>query len=61
MNNIYQENGYANRLAYLKSLAEDPVSFTTYAVRLNTVLMYAEMLGPEEDFDALVTYTKDGL
>ena len=55
MNNIYQENGYANRLAYLKSLA------VNYSVGLNTVLMYAEILGPEEDFDALVTHIEDGL
>ena len=55
MKTIYQENGYANRLAYLKSLA------VNYSVKLNIVFMYAEMLGPEEDFDALVTTLEDGL
>lgn len=51
--NIYQENGYANRIAYLKGLAVD------HAVKLNIVLLYADMLGPSEDFDGLVSTIED--
>ena len=50
---IYTENGYANRRDYLNSLAED------YGIDLNTVLVLADMLGPSEDFDGLVTALED--
>lgn len=49
MNNIYVENGYANRMDYLRHLAEE------YEVDLKTVLALAILLGPEEDFDGLVS------
>jgi|TARA_B110000091_G_scaffold60154_1_gene65959 hypothetical protein len=55
MLNIYQENGYANRFAYLKGLA------VNHGIDLQVVLVCAEMLGPEEDFDALVTHLEGGL
>ena len=55
MKTIYQENGYENRFAYLKGLA------VNHGINLQVVLVYAEMLGPEEDFDALVTTLEDGL
>jgi hypothetical protein len=53
MSDIYLENGYENREDYLKSLAED------YDVGLNTVHMLASLLGPDEDFDGLVSELED--
>lgn len=50
---IYQQNGYYNREDYLRCLAED------YGVPLMTVKMLADMLGPNEDFDGLVTSLED--
>lgn len=50
---IYQEEGYANRREYLKSLAEE------YGVPIETVFALASVLDPEEDFDALVTEIED--
>lgn len=53
MPTIYQQHGHANRRAYLESLAEDndlPVS---------TVFALASILGPNEDFDGLVTSLED--
>jgi hypothetical protein len=50
---IYTENGYQNRFDYLKKLAEDN------GVPYSTVLALAELLGPEEDFDGLVTSVED--
>ena len=47
--NIYTKKGYEDRAGYLESLAED------YGVDLDKVLMLADLLGPEEDFDGLVT------
>lgn len=44
--NIYQENGYKSRADYL---------FCDYI----TVKALAELLGPNEDFDALVTALED--
>ncbi len=53
MSDVYLENGYENRKDYLKSLAED------FDVSLNTVYMLASMLGPDEDFDGLVSELED--
>jgi hypothetical protein len=50
---VYQENGYENRQDYLKCMAED------YGLPLDTVLLLADTLGPEEDFDALVCALED--
>ena len=50
-NRVYQENGYANRADYLKSLCEEYSSDHVYAL--------ANMLGPSEDFDGLVTALED--
>lgn len=48
---IYQEHGHANRRAYLESLCEEyPRSF---------VFALADMLGPSEDFDGLITGLED--
>ena len=51
--NRYQNLGYANRHEYLSELADE------YCVPLSTVLMMADMLGPEEDFDGLVCFVAD--
>ena len=47
--NIYQENGYADRDDYLNCLSED------YGVPIEDVFSLAEMLGENEDFDGLVS------
>ena len=49
----YQAEGYENRRAYLLSLADDT------GVDLKTVLALADLLGPSEDFDGLVTSLED--
>ena len=51
--NAYTEHGYASRRDYLDSLAED------YDIDRDTVYMMADVLGPTEDFDGLVTSLED--
>jgi len=48
--NIYEQNGYENREDYLNYLAEE------YG---DLVYEVADLLGPEEDFDGLVTTMED--
>lgn len=50
---VWQEQGYRNRKHYLECLAED----TGHS--LFTVQMMADLLGPSEDFDGLVTALED--
>ena len=50
---IYKDNGYDNRADYLESLAENN------GYDLATVHMIADVLGPNEDFDGLVTSLED--
>lgn len=50
---VYQENGFENRKAYLESLAE------SFDVDLSFVKSMADLLGETEDFDALVTNLED--
>lgn len=50
---VYQRNGYASRQDYLEALSED------YGVALSTVLALADLLGPVEDFDGLVSTLQD--
>lgn len=50
---IYTENGYEDRRDYLESLSFD------YDVSFDTVLAVAELLGPNEDFDGLVSALED--
>ena len=50
--NIYQENGYADRDDYLNRLSED------YGVSIEDVYELAEILGENEDFDGLVVLWK---
>lgn len=52
-NNIYQENGYKNRVDYLQSVAED------YGTDMMIVSSMAEILGDDEDFDRLVSALED--
>jgi hypothetical protein len=50
---VYQREGYANRSEYLQSLADD------FGVDLSTVQALADVLGPNEDFDGLVSELED--
>jgi len=50
---IYQSHGYKTRREYLQSIAED------YGVPLGDVIMLAEILGPNEDFDGLIVHVED--
>jgi glycosidase len=52
-NDDYKANGYLNRTDYLRSLADN------MGVDYATVKMLADMLGPNEDFDGLVTELED--
>ena len=47
---IYQEHGFVSRSAYLRDLAED------YGGK---VFVLADLLGPSEDFDGLLTSLED--
>lgn len=55
MANPYVENGYKDRNDYLNSLANE------YGVEPETVFMMADVLGPNEDFDGLVTSIEDDM
>jgi hypothetical protein len=50
---IYTDEGYDNRRAYLDSLADD------CGLARETVYTLAALLGPNEDFDGLVTACED--
>jgi len=47
--NIYEQNGFDSRKEYLDHLA------VINGVNYDTVHTLADLLGPEEDFDGLVT------
>ena len=49
----YQVEGYENRKHYLECMADD------YDIPLYQVRTLAQMLGPTEDFDGLVTMLQD--
>ena len=51
--NIYQQNGYADRDNYLTCLSED------YGVSIEDVYSLSEMLGENEDFDGLICALED--
>ena len=53
MTDIYTENGYTDRAEYLDILAEE------HGMDIDAVLNLAELLGPNEDFDGLVTTLQD--
>lgn len=50
---VYEEHGFSNRAAYLASLATDT------GLDLEVVETLADLLGPSEDFDGLVTTLDD--
>lgn len=51
--NVYIENGYKNRADYLRSMSDE------YCVPIETVHVLATTLGPNEDFDGLVSALQD--
>lgn len=52
-NNIYTENGFKSREDYLDQLSAE------YDAPLEMVLALADLLGPNEDFDGLVSMLQD--
>ena len=50
---IYTDNGYASRREYLTELALD------MGIKVEDVFALADILGPNEDFDGLVTMLED--
>jgi hypothetical protein len=50
---IYQEHGYENRADYLRQLADE------YGVDAYMVQSAADVLGPNEDFDGLISTIED--
>lgn len=51
---VYQEQGYEDRMEYLRCMAED------YGLDLHgVVLPLADLLGPNEDFDGLIIALED--
>lgn len=53
MSNIYIERGYADRNDYLRSLSDE------YGIDIFVVYAVASVLGPNEDFDGLVSALED--
>ena len=51
--NVYTENGFESRRDYLTQLARE------FSVPFDVVAMMAGLLGPNEDFDGLVTSLED--
>lgn len=51
--NPYLDNGYNSRAEYLQALAEE------HEIDEEDVMMLASLLGPNEDFDGLVTAVED--
>jgi hypothetical protein len=49
----YQADGAIDRFGYLENLAAD------HGVTFETILTLVDVLGPEEDFDGLVTTLED--
>ena len=50
---IYQRKGYADRNDYLSTVADE------YGVPLEAVYSLASALGPDEDFDGLISIIDD--
>lgn len=50
----YRAAGFEDRASYLRDLADG------FGLSVSTVVMAAELLGPSEDFDGLVTTLEDG-
>lgn len=52
---VYREKGYTDRDDYLNSLSED------YGIPDDAVHALSEVLGPDEDFDGLVSNLEDAM
>ena len=52
---VYERNGYKSRADYLKTMSLE------YGVDYASVCMMAEVLGPNEDFDGLISSLDDYL
>ena len=50
---IYTEKEYRDRQNYLNSVSDE------YGVDINTVNTLADVLGPSEDFDGLISMLQD--
>ena len=50
---LYIDNGYKDRADYLRCMSDE------YGVPINTVMVLADLLGENEDFDGLVTSLAD--
>lgn len=50
---VYTDNGYEGRTDYLKCMAED------YGVSFDIVQTLSMLLGPDEDFDGLISSLED--
>jgi len=50
---VYRENGADSRFDWIEGLAD------THGLALETVIVMADLLGPEEDFDGLVCACED--
>lgn len=50
---IYQNKGYKNRRDYLMHISED------YGIPYDAVRVCADILGPNEDFDGLLTMMEE--
>ena len=51
----YAEEGNFDRFGYIRDLADN------HGVDLTAVIEFADLLGPEEDFDGLVTTIEDAV
>ena len=51
---IYEQHGFRNRQDYFEYLSEE------YDIDIDIIKSMAEILGPNEDFDGLVTNLEDG-
>ena len=50
---IYEEHGFSCRKCYLANLADE------FGVPEDVVIALAELLGPDEDFDGLISALED--
>lgn len=50
---VYEKHGYQDRIEYLTALAEE------YDMHVEDVLMIADTLGENEDFDGLISALED--
>ena len=53
MANRYKENGFESRKDYFEYLED------MYGIDFDTIVVLADMLGPNEDFDGLVSSLQD--